>query len=266
MFGAALVQGPVTLAPIRKVLRALRSSPLVARTRRVLGRPFLVNLRALLERIPFKPLELNCVYLLDYQGRPPQHAPLLRGPATVRAATLTDLEGLTGCQQRRREFLHRFQANDSCAVAVVDHRIVAFQWYCVKPRYEEERYQYRLEVPADSIYEYDVFILPEFRLGGIWFKFHCLYLAELMDRLGRTRLIGMIDYGNRLSMNTHLRFGFQIFRRVVIIRIFGKSFFFERSLRYPKGAGPRWLSRSRSGNGRKRGQEASRRPAALAGN
>jgi hypothetical protein len=75
----------------------------------------------------------------------------------------------------------------------------------------------------------------------------------------------MIDYGNRLSMNTHLRFGFQIFRRVVILRIFGKSFFFERSLRYEKGAAPRWLSRNGGGLGRKRGQRARRPETAFAG-
>jgi hypothetical protein len=32
-------------------------------------------------------------------------------------------------------------------------------------------------VPADAIYEYDVFILPEYRLAGLSFKFHCLHLS-----------------------------------------------------------------------------------------
>ncbi len=217
-------------------------TPLAARTSRLRRYPCFVVLRSLLRRIPFGPLEIDCLYLLDYLGLPPQHEKLLRGPAEVRTATLEDLEGLTRCQNRPQAFLNRFKANDYCAVALVDGRIVAYQWFCVRPSYVEERYGYPIEVPSDAIYEYDVFILPEYRLGGIWFKFHCLYLKELMEKLRRRRIIGMVDYGNRLSMNTHLRFGFRLFRRVFVIRMFGKSIFMGKALSGDECAYPRWVS------------------------
>jgi hypothetical protein len=214
----------------------------VTRARQVSRRPLLVNLRNVLERIPFKPLEINCLYFLEYSSVPPPHANFLRGRVEVRGATIEDLDGLTACKPIPRVFLQRFKANDTCAVAVLDGRIIGYQWICTKPVYVEERYAYRIEVPSDTIYTYDIFIVPEHRLSGIWFKFHSIYLREMMQRLHRQKIIGMVDYGNRLAMNTHLRFGFKLFRSVFIIKIFRKSLFIARTLRGDTVALPEWVS------------------------
>jgi hypothetical protein len=63
-----------------------------------------------------------------------------------------------------------------------------------------------------------------------------------MQALNRQRVIGMVDYGMRLSMNTHLRFGFTLFRRVVVVQIFGKSICFGKAIPGGKAALPRWIS------------------------
>jgi hypothetical protein len=212
------------------------------RARQVRRRPLLVNLRSLLERIPFQPLDINCLYFLEYSSVPPQHANFLRGRVEVRTATLEDLDGLTTCKPTPRIFRQRFKANDTCAVAVLDGRIIGYQWICTKPVYVEERYAYRIEVPPDTIYTYDIYIVPEHRLAGIWFKFYSLYLREMMQRLHRQKIIGMVDYGNRLAMNTHLRFGFKLFRSVFIIKVFRKSLFRARTLRGDAVAVPQWGS------------------------
>jgi hypothetical protein len=206
------------------------------------SRPFLLNVRSVLHRIPFKPLEINCLYFLEYVGIPPSHSTFLRGRAEIRRGTLEDLDGLTQCQDKRRTFLSRFEANDHCAVAVIDGRIVGYQWFCARPRYVEERYACPIEIPPDAIYEYDIYIVPEHRLGGLWFKFHCLYLRELMERLQRKRVIGMVDFGMRLAMNTHLRFGFTLARRVVVIQIFGKSIRIGKDIRGDRASRPRWIT------------------------
>lgn len=206
------------------------------------SRPLLLNVRSLLQRIPFKPLHINCLYFLEYAGIPPSHSAFLRGRAEIRRGTLEDLEGLTQCQDKRQVFLNRFKANDHCAVAVIDGRIVGYQWFCARPLYVEERYGCTIEVPSDAVYEYDIYIVPEHRLGGLWFKFHCLYLRELMGRLDRQRVIGMVDYGMRLAMNTHLRFGFTLVRRVVVIQIFGKSLCVARAIRGDRASLPRWIT------------------------
>jgi hypothetical protein len=209
---------------------------------RLRGRPLLLNLRSLLRLIPFKPVDINCLYFLEYVGIPPEHPGSLRGRAEVRRGTLEDMEALTRCQDKRAAFLKRFAANDHCAVAVVDGRIVGYQWFCERPLYLEERYACKIEVPRDAVYEYDIFILPEHRLAGLWFKFHCRYLRDRMGRLGRQRVIGMVDYGSRLSMNTHLRFGFRLFRRVVVIQVFGKSICLGTAIPGDRASLPRWIS------------------------
>lgn len=215
---------------------------LVSRARLLRRRPLLLNVRSLLQRIPFKPLDINCLYFGEYLGIPPPHPGSLRGRAEVRTGTLEDLEGLTRCQDKRQAFLNRFKAKDYCAVAVLDGRIVGYQWFCVRPLYVEERYRCRIEVPRDTVYEYDIFILPEHRLGGLWFKFHCLYLRELMLALKRQRLIGIVDYGMRLSMNTHLRFGFTPYRRIVVIKVFGKAICTGKALPGGKAGLPQRIS------------------------
>jgi GNAT superfamily N-acetyltransferase len=238
--GAKEKEDPMSGA-VQNMLRTCWSR-FVNRTRGLRRRPLLVNLRSLLQRIPFKPLDINCLYFLEYVGIPPQHANFLRGRAEVRSATLQDLEGLTKCQNKLLTFLKRFKSDDYCVVAVLDGRIVGHQWFCDKPFHVEEVYSYKIEVPPDAIYAYDIFILPEHRLAGIWFKFHCLYLRELMQKLQRHKIIGMVEYGSRLSMNTHLRFGFKLFRRVLVIKMFGKSMFIRRTFRGQTVALPRWIS------------------------
>jgi GNAT superfamily N-acetyltransferase len=186
--------------------------------------------REILQRIPFKPLDINGLYFMEYAGLPPAAANLQRSRANVRSATLGDLEGLAACQNTRDAFLRRFSSNDYCVVAVFDGRVVGYEWFCDKPLYVEERYSLEIAVPSDGIYAYDGFILPEHRLAGIWVKFQSVYLRELMQKLHRQKIVTIIDYGNSLSMNTHLRFGFKLVRKIFVIRIFGKSFFFKRSL------------------------------------
>jgi len=251
--GAAVVESTPRPDPMRNDPRNMlwtSWSMLATRIGQLRRRPLLVNARSVLDRIPSKPFDINCLYFLEYVGIPPQHANFIRGRAVVRGATLQDLEGLAKCQNTPRAFLNRFKSNDYCAVAVFDGRIVGYQWFCDRPFYTEERYSYKIEVPPDAIYAYDIFILPEHRLAGLWFKFHSLYLRELMQRLHRDRIIGMVDYGNRLSMNTHLRFGFKLFRRVFVIKMFGKSLFISKTFRGDKVALPRWIS---AGNPARRG-------------
>jgi len=212
-----------------------------SRLSRLRRRPLLVNVRTVLDRVPFRPLDVNCLYFLEFDGVPAPHANLLRGRAEVRTASVDDLDGLTKCQNVRRAFLNRFAAHDRCAVAVLDGRIIGYQWYCDRPVYFEERYSYAIEIASDAIYAYDIFILPEYRLAGLRFRFHCLYLRELMQKLGRQKIIGMVDYGNRLSMNTHLRFGFRLVRRVIVAKVLGRSLVLNESARGRDVPVPGWV-------------------------
>ena len=204
--------------------------------------PSLVVFRKLLQRIRIVPLDINRLYFLEYTGIPPDDSIFNRAGAEVRSANLEDLDGLTNCQNTPQTFLERFHSHDYCVVAVARSRIVGYQWFSDKRVYVEERYSYKIEVPPDTIYTYDAFIVPEYRLTGIWVKFHSVYLRNLMQRLHKRRIVTMIDHGNRISMKTHLRFGYKPFCTVLVIKAFGKSFFLTRTLQRDKAALPRRAS------------------------
>ena len=207
---------------------------------------FLAMVRNVLQRIPFKPLDINCLYFLEYAGIPRRSAALGRIRGEVRHATVGDLQGMTKCQDTPDAFLRRFESNDHCVVALVEGRIVGYEWFCEKSIHIEERYAYKIEIPRSAIYAYDAYILPEYRISGIWLKFNTVYLRELMQTLGKRKIITMVDSGNHLSMNTHLRFGFKLVRKVFILKLFGKTFFFETDI-HREG-----LASSQSGSSAKR--------------
>lgn len=203
---------------------------LQVRMKHVRGRSILAQLRNLLQRIPFKPIDINCLYFLEYAGVPRYQTGFIRTRYEVRRAALDDLPGLVACQATPETFLNRFAMNDHCVVAVSGDNVVGYEWFCDKPFHLEERYGYRIQIPPDGIYAYDAFILPEHRVSGIWPTFKAVFLRELMQNLHKRNVITMIDHGNYLSMNTHLRFGFQLIRAVFVLKLFGKSFFINRKI------------------------------------
>ena len=146
---------------------------------------------------------------------------MLRGPAKVREGRVGDLEGLALLgEASSEEFARRVVAGDRFAVAVVDGRIIGYEWFSTSAHQMAEPFHYRIEIPQDSVYTFNAFILPEYRLGGVWLKLKA-YLAGLMQDLNRTRVLTYVEAGNRLSMNSHLRFGFKPCKKVFIINVQG---------------------------------------------
>lgn len=191
-------------------------------------RSLLVVVRSLLQRIPFKPVDINFLHFLEYEGVPNSFAALPRTNCEVRRATRKDFPGITECQRTPEVFLKRFEMQDHCAVAIIQGQIVGYEWFCEKTSHVEERYAYKVDIPPEAVYAYDAFILPEHRLSGIWLKFKATYLRQLMEESGKRKIITMIDSGNHLSMNTHLRFGFRPVCTVFVFKVLGKSFFISR--------------------------------------
>lgn len=209
----------------------------------------LLTARKLLQRVPAEPVDFNCLYFFEYLGLPPGDgsSSMRHSEIEIREASTQDLDGMEACQDTREAYLRRFRANDHCVVAVDRGRIVGFQWFCVQPCHLEERYSYPIEIPPDTIYTYDAYILPEYRLTGIWMRFHTIYLSPLMQELRKKRVLAMVDRGNRVSINTHLRFGYQPFRKVFVARLFGKSLHLSRPI-LPGPAGV--LAADQHGTGR----------------
>ncbi len=191
--------------------------------------PFYI-VRAALDRVPMQPVIVSRFHLLHLEGIPqvPEGSP--RGPARIRAGQPEDIEGLVRCQDQRDTFLVRFASRDHCAVAVVNGEIVGYEWFSTRPRHLVPPFEYPIDLPPGSVYAYDAYILPKYRLCGIWLGFKS-HLAELMRAHSLNRVLTYVEYGNDLSLRTHLRFGFVHFKTATVVRAPGIRMAFESAPR-----------------------------------
>jgi GNAT superfamily N-acetyltransferase len=183
--------------------------------------PPLLLAQKILRRVPFKPIDIGRLCFLRLDGIPRVPAGLLRGPAAVRAARLDDLESLVALRPLRRIFVKRFADGDRAVVAEVDGRIVGYEWFSEGGVHEETAWGYRFVIPPGFVYAYDAFIDPRYRNSGIWLRFKA-HLGQGMPASRKTGVLTFVEYGNWLSLRTHLRFGFKPDTQVLVIKILGK--------------------------------------------
>ena len=189
----------------------------------------LALLQKLLHRIPFAPLDVNCLHCLEYFADDCEHC-IAGREILVREGTPFDIPQMSECRNFPDGLSQRFAAEEHCVVATIGDRIIGYEWFCDKPSRIEERYGYRVEIPPDSIYGYDAFVVPQCRRSKVWTRFHAFYLKDLLARLRRRRVIVMVDQGNGISMNAHLRVGYRLYRKVYVAKLTGKSFWIDKAV------------------------------------
>jgi L-amino acid N-acyltransferase YncA len=142
-----------------------------------------------------------------------------------------DVDGMSRCEGKSADvFRRRFEAKDFSVVAESDEKIIGYAWFSVAPLYEDPYFGFVLSIPNDAVYAYDGFIVPEYRLKGAWLKFYS-YLGCLMAQRGRTNVLTAVEHSNHGSLTTHLRFGFEPFGSVWVVRVLGRTFAVERPAR-----------------------------------
>lgn len=194
------------------------------------GRSPFYLLRAAFDRVPMQAVMVNRLHLLRLEGIPQVPEGSLRGPARIRAGRPEDIDRLVRCQDQHDTFLERFASRDHCAVAVVNGEIVGYEWFSTQRRHLVPPFKYAIDVPPGSVYAYDAYILPKYRLCGIWLGFKS-HLADLMRGLSSNRVLTYVEYGNDLSLRTHLRFGFVHFKTATVVRALGVRMAFESAPR-----------------------------------
>ncbi len=207
-----------------KSLSRINDRTLINRIMNLRKDPPFIIFQTILDKATWRSLQVRRFFFLFYNGVPEVRNP--RGPGEVRKGMSSDVDGMAGFENKKELFSRRFSVNDHCIVAVANGKIVGYEWFTDKSYHIEERYRYKINIPADSVYAYDAYISPEYRMCGFWLKFK-MAMAGMMRQLGRHRIITMIDYENSISMNTHLRFGFIPFKNILVIRVLGKNFFRE---------------------------------------
>lgn len=175
--------------------------------------------RAAVEHLSLRRVRVGRLCLLRLEGIPVVPRAMLRGPGNVRQGLVGDLDRLALLGEGSREdFARRLAGGDRFAVAVLEDRIIGYEWFSTKACQMAEPFHYQIEIPPDSIYAFNAFIHPQYRLGGVWLKLKA-YLAGLMQEVKRNRVLTYVEAGNRLSLNSHLRFGFKAYKKVFVIHV-----------------------------------------------
>src|SRR5207244_577166 len=91
--------------------------------------PPLLLAQALLRRVPLRPIDVGKLCFLQLNGLPTVPTTMLRGDADVRFATPDDLDALARLQDRKPLFRRRFADGDRCVIAIIDGRIVGYEWF-----------------------------------------------------------------------------------------------------------------------------------------
>lgn len=180
---------------------------------------------------------MNRLDCFEYAGIPLRAPSLCHTSVTVKSATTRDLRAMADREETAKLFAERLANREHCVVAMADNRLVGYEWYCDAPFHMEERYSYKLQIPPDTLYAHDAFVQPNYRRLGVWTLFHVVYLRYLMLRLRKSRIIAMVDHDNRASIAAHSKFGYRIYARVFVLKIFGKSFCVTRPVNAGKLAG-----------------------------
>ncbi len=189
------------------------------------------SLQRILYRIPGRPLKLRILYFFKFTGD--HHSALSpRFPGEIRWGGPEDLPGIIKCAGRGKDklFRQRLENGDKCIVAINERGITAgYGWLSLDSRHAEDRTGYVFEFPPGSIYAYDFYIHPRFRLTGLWVGFMQLIL-DSPHYDPDAGLHCFISYGNTASLKPHIRYGFRIYQRKTILSAFGRSFMFEKPL------------------------------------
>jgi GNAT superfamily N-acetyltransferase len=183
--------------------------------------------KVLIDKIPGRPVQLERFYILVLSCPKPLK---LKYFGTIREGSPGDIPGMCLLENKNPElFSKRFDKLEFCVVAENNvNEIIGYGWFSDKAEHVEESLEYRLAIPHDTFYAYDFFIKREYRIKGIWVVFQ-KYILDIASRLGRENIIATINFGNDLSLKTHVRFGYVVTSDVICVRLINKWIFHEKS-------------------------------------
>lgn len=149
----------------------------------------------------------------------------LRTRCKVREGTYEDIDEMAELEKKSRDvFLKRFRDGDICFVSInSDRKVIGYAWCTRKEFHTEERFNYCLLIPDDAIYAYDGFIDKNYRLSGIWVALQYKILEKARQEQ-KKYIITMVDCDNYNSINSQLRFGYQIHKKVYLFKCKEKCF------------------------------------------
>ncbi len=200
----------------------------------------LIQLKPLLSSLKYIiPIKFDVHFFLRYKGYPQVTRIPFNG--SFHEASPGDLPRLVQCNPKRHRFEERFRNQDRCFIAETPSgSIVGYEWLSTPPFHYEQKYHYRITIPEGSFYLYDAFILPEYRISGVWLGLKAA-IGEAMQKEGKHTLITYVSHNNHLSFRTHFRFGFRIYECVSVLTLGSMGFTWRIPLEHSTEL-VKWLS------------------------
>lgn len=198
-----------------------------SRLERFRSLPLLTKIQLVLRRIPFQPVEVSRFFVLCLDAFPERFTS--RRGGVLRLATKGDIPRLCLLENKPELFAEWLDRGEHCVVALADDEIIGFAWFSSAEFHIEDRSRFSLPIPADAIYCFDAFIKEDYRLRGIWVQLQW-FIKQWMDTVGKTRIMTMVDFGNDLSIKTHVRFGYKVTQDVLGLAVLGRHWFWRRSV------------------------------------
>jgi hypothetical protein len=141
---------------------------------------------------------------------------------------------LTECFKNdlNRLFKQRFKNNELCLIAISnDGHAAGFGWITKYSQHRDDASKCLFSFPEGALYTYNWYIDPKYRLTGlrIGFMKHIIDSNHYNPSKG---IIVFIAHNNIPSFKTHIRYGFKLFQRKVILTSFNMAVFFDKSLEH----------------------------------
>ena len=173
------------------------------------------------------------LYFFTYNGEPQQKLQH-RFSGSIKWGDNHDIPGILECTNisKKSLYMQRLQNGEKCLVATDKNGITAgYGWLTLRNTHIEDKTHCVFNFPEGAIYAYDFYIMPQYRLTGIWVGFINLILNSeyYIPDIG---LYCSIDYGNHKSLRFHIRFGFKIYQQKTILNIFNYPISFTKNLEH----------------------------------
>ena len=192
-----------------------------------IGSPFsefgiAIGILYMLDRLLRRVSKRSGLFVYELMAQPISDKPLLpdRFARNVRSALL----GAGNTELRRMpvrpEILeNRFSQRAQCLGVFRSGEMIGYIWFCFGSYQEDEvRCTYRLKNPDESVFDFDLYIFPEHRMGvgfaAVWHAANA-YLHGLGVRHSYSRMTRF----NLASRRAHLRLGSRCVARAIFLRL-----------------------------------------------
>lgn len=152
-------------------------------------------------------------------GRPSPLAGRFSG-FVVRAVTPADDERLQKMAPRSDEYAARRAGGSVGLIADDGGRAAGMIWLKQTAVHFEQDVEFPVTLPPHSIWQYDLYVDPAYRLRGVWILLEEALTAYAAAR-GVTDLFGLTKALNKPSVNAHLRYDYDIVEEIITLRLLG---------------------------------------------